>query len=749
MSDKMSNLSEKEYKLLKGINELFQIDITDRIEDALKIEICDYILKGNLIVKYKRIPKSFSYEKDLKFNIDSFDWDKNYPKVPSAFQLHLQGFNTIKYLIQGYVLSLNQNYFDLASKFIKSWLEYEPNSKNKFTWFDHSASDRALVMIYYLLVSKKNNITLPSDLISKIHISIIKHADFFYEDNNYKLNNHGTMSDKALYAISVYLNDHLYDKYREKSIIRLKNALKRNFSQNMINLESSIPYHLFNMELFVSIEKLLLNPFEDSCGISQSSIKKSVDFLIDCVKPDMYFPMIGDSQKLSIKSIINYCFFSYVESYMPLKWLLTSQKSGTTPKNLFKVYKKEGFAFFRNSWDQTKKDEISYVSFISGSGSPEINSHKHADDLSFTLFAKNKDIFVDSGTYTYEKGDMRKFFISALAHNTVIVDDQNYPLKCWGGSEDNLLEKPKDGQDYQIWGDKNDTGIIDYGEKEDYYYVVGKNDMYDGVNITRTLYYLRSGDIIIIDDIQSYDIHKYSQYYHLSPKINARKIDFNVENNNTNIKIYDDDDDISITLFQLGQCNVEIINGNKKKAGPGIISEKFGDLEETKTIKFYKSGKNTRFITLINVKEAIEKNNKKIYIKSTLSNIHKDELIIKEDLKEINIPLIKYSRKIYKNQRNVILEKEDTNLFKFTVTDAHANETFAWYILKNGETIDKIWYSSNPILKYLFMEKGKYQIKYFVKKGNDKKMYTFPKIVVITEKDLINSKIRVSSLESQ
>ena len=442
---------------------------------------------------------------------------------------------------------------------------------------------------------------------------------------------------ESLYFISRYLNDDFSKEYRRKSIDRLRAALKRNFSDKMVNLESSIDYHLFNMELFITIEKSLLNRFEDSCGINQSLIESSIDFLINSSKPDLNFPIIGDSQKQSLKSIKNYSFYPYIKDYPPLEWFLTYGESGHKPNELFKVYKKEGFAFFRNSWDKTEQNEKSYVSFISGSGSSKINTHKHADDLSFTLFAKGKDIFVDSGTYTYELGDMRKFFISALAHNTVVVDDQSYPIQLWTGSWDFSKSKPDDQIDPVKWGDINDTGILDYGEEDDYYYAIGKNDMYDGVNITRSVYYIKNGDVIILDDIQSHHIHKYSQYYHLSSKLNINNIDVKLDDDNTNVII--SDNDIDVNILQIGNCNIKLFKGDKNKAKPGIISEVFNQLEETSSLEFYLKTKNTRFITLISVNDIREKKEKQLYIKSNSKNGSKEELIIEKSGEEIKILL--------------------------------------------------------------------------------------------------------------
>ena len=55
-----------------------------------------------------------------------------------------------------------------------------------------------------------------------------------------------------------------------------------------------------------------------------------------------------------------------------------------------------------------------------------IAAHGHADALSFILHVDGKPVIVDPGTFTYHTHkDLRRYFVSTLAHNTVCVNDQN------------------------------------------------------------------------------------------------------------------------------------------------------------------------------------------------------------------------------------------------------------------------------------------------------------------------------------
>ncbi len=56
--------------------------------------------------------------------------------------------------------------------------------------------------------------------------------------------------------------------------------------------------------------------------------------------------------------------------------------------------------------------------------------HGHCDGLSFELAWKGRPLFVNSGTGMYQ-GDLRPYFRSTAAHNTVVIDGEEQS-ECWG-----------------------------------------------------------------------------------------------------------------------------------------------------------------------------------------------------------------------------------------------------------------------------------------------------------------------------
>lgn len=654
----------------------------DRFKDELLVDICEYMQKGNLVVRYSHVPKSFTYEDRLRFTPSEINWEMDYDNNTNLCQLYLHSLEPVKYLIQGYEITKIDNYLKLAWDIIESWLSFsKEGKKHRFTWYDHCASDRVLYLIYFLETIKSNGIEKYNEEIDKIIVLLNQHGDFLFKDENYTTQNHGTMMDRSLYLLSRYLEHPNVENWKIKAINRLKVALNRDFSINMVNLENSSSYHLFNFDLFVVIEKSLLNLFEDSLGDDfDNVINKGIEYMIHLSKPDLFFPVMGDGSKFSISSIKNHPSYKYIKNHEELNFVLTSGQNGTMPSDLVKTYFDEGYSFMRNSWDyKNYKDDITYASFIAGY---KLKNHKHGDDLSFTLYSKGRDVFVDCGTYTYQAGEFRKHFMSAMSHNTILVDGNSYPF---------------------IQGDPNNTAILDQGQTNNYFYVIGKNDLYPGVNITRSFYFLNSGKIIIVDDVISKKTHTYSQLFNFSHKLIG---EMKISNNKFSLI----EKDITVNINQVIYTDLYIHRGDVNEAKFGIISEGFNSINETLTLEYQIEGNSGRFITLISVDSNDE-------TEEFNAVVNDNTLLVQEKGNVFEIALRNKSRSIM----GIFLEEEKINLnsYKFTIVGTDSNSEYAWYVIKEGERIEVLWYKDYTTLEYTFITSGEYEIHYYIRNKNN------------------------------
>jgi hypothetical protein len=547
----------------------------DRWADQLLLDLCDYMLGGHLSVRHGHVPKAMEPLDELKFTPATIDWEMEWPPITNTCQLYLHSLEPMKTLVQGYEVQQRREFIDLAVDITRSWLEYADREEvTRFTWYDHAAADRTGLLIYLAeTIDQTTELSEHLDFVPTIMASLEQHAVFLADPANYTPQNHGTMMDRSLYLVAHYLHDHPDStRWRATAVKRLREAVDRDYSANMVNLENSSSYHLFNFDLYVSIEKNLLAPFGDTLGPDfDERITKAVRFLVQLSKPDHAFPMIGDGSRATLDAFPRHPSYDHVKDHPQLRHVLSAGKQGRPPRRLFAVYPDEGYAFARTSWDTAKRDETTYLSFRAGR---LLHNHKHADDLSFTLYAHGRDILVDAGTFTYQPGDYRRYFVSAAAHNTLLVDGQTYPVDKTGHI--------------------TDVSILDSGSTKDYHFIVARNDAYQGVRLTRALYFFRrSGRVLLVDDAESEEQHTYSQMFHLSHRLDARSVtvDHGVATAHSH--------ELDVRVGQAVPCAATVHRGSEDHPGPGLVSEQFNTAHTTTALEFAQAGRAVRFVTTI------------------------------------------------------------------------------------------------------------------------------------------------------
>jgi hypothetical protein len=125
--------------------------------------------------------------------------------------------------------------------------------------------------------------------------------------------------------------------------------------------------------------------------------------------------------------------------------------------------------------------------------------HGHADALSFEWCAFGEALMVDPGTYTYVENPWRRHFKSTAAHNTVLVDGQDQTpylrTQRWGTPEASVRLIHWDAERQSI---------------------CAEHDGYAGRGVThrRAVWFLDSGEWIIIDRLSGTGEHVYQHRLH-------------------------------------------------------------------------------------------------------------------------------------------------------------------------------------------------------------------------------------------
>ncbi|HEY3243952.1 MAG TPA: alginate lyase family protein [Phycisphaerae bacterium] len=161
------------------------------------------------------------------------------------------------------------------------------------------------------------------------------------------------------------------------------------------------------------------------------------------------------------------------------------------------------------------REERVSVTFDCGRlGFGPLAAHGHADALSFTLRAFDRDIFVDPGTYDYFSFPRwRHYFRSTRAHNTVVVD----------GQDQSEMLGPF------LWGRRAHARCLYWEPRDECLRVAGEHDGYallPGRVIHRRALELdrRASELTISDELTGVGRHEAALHFHLAEHCRAKPI---------------------------------------------------------------------------------------------------------------------------------------------------------------------------------------------------------------------------------
>ncbi len=280
------------------------------------------------------------------------------------------------------------------------------------------------------------------------------------DPKNYRAHNHSIMMDRSLLYLSNIFNSNpsLSTSIRKISSTRALNNFDKIIDDTGLAKEHSIGYHIFNHKLYKNIFNLI---GKDSINNAYNlkHLKRN-DFLLQLIKPDLTFPIWGDSglEKLSPHLIEEF----------------------GNDKRLQEVYDGKRLASIVNFENniatfRTQTNDNSYLAFFANYNS---RVHKHHDDLSFVFQTFNIDILIDQGYYGYEKV-YRPKLSSIYGHNTLIVNDSSYIIK------DN--------------NNKQYSKLTSYTKENDYEIISAEHNFYNDIIVKRSVYFIKPNVIVVKD----------------------------------------------------------------------------------------------------------------------------------------------------------------------------------------------------------------------------------------------------------
>jgi hypothetical protein len=517
---------------------------------AFSRRIADMVFKNQFQVAFPIEP--------VTFEDGIIDWDVPIAKAENSFHLWLHSLNTVSYLSNAHEMSRNRRYLDRAWQIITDWVAYAKTGKNKYVWYDHSVSNRIGTFIYFY--QRADGAGLLTDVHRHYLVNlIVEHADWLADPKNYAQYNHGVMMDKSFLLAVAFLNKSLPERYRGRMdlvMARILAAFERDYTERMVHIENSPAYHYYVTANFRHMVSLLTHMKLGVPASLRSALARTGIYTIHITKPDGYFPQLGDTSRMRSPN-------------------RSAMVSSVYPEAGVVVMAKRLAPVQHSTWLLFKSGYLTHI-------------HKHADDLSFVLFAGGRDVFVDGGLYNYEMKDpINQYLRGALAHNGLVVDHTSYDLLTdtqLNGNSDETAALPLPAG---LWASEL-SPEIDWAR--------GFNHAYQGVALERTIVFVKPDIFLIYDVTQSSVEHDYSQMFRIDDSLQLTCLDDGGFSLRTNAP------DWVISLVQLLPTKTSLHHGDQG-AIKSYRAKTFNKVEPSRQIEFSQRAASAEYMTLIGIRK--------------------------------------------------------------------------------------------------------------------------------------------------
>jgi hypothetical protein len=207
------------------------------------------------------------------------------------------------------------------------------------------------------------------------------------------------------------------------------------------------------------------------------------------VQPDDMLPLQGSSVRTDVSKLERAMFTRFGTRYPQFEYARLGGLAGTRPTERNVRFAASGDAILRSGWG-TAEDfkQSTQVAFNIG---PWRTQHAHHDALAVNVYGAGRTLLPDSGLFTYDFNDWRKYFWSTRAHNTITVGDAN-----------------------QATGPVHEGALV---TGRTWSYQSGSHELYRGFEQRRSVLVLRRDLTLVVDDVRGDHEADIAQNWHLFP----------------------------------------------------------------------------------------------------------------------------------------------------------------------------------------------------------------------------------------
>lgn len=460
------------------------------------------------------------------------------------------------YLALLYKKNEESKYLHLIEELFKDW-KNENKYLNGINWnsaMEISMRAYSWLITVFILKDIKKSRNLCESLLKGIVVSnkyVVRNFSLFSSANN-----HLILEAAISSLIGVAFKDAFNEEWFSEGYKILNDQIYIQFHKDGINKEQALHYQAFVTDIMLQYNSIMKRIGKKT--IHDELIKKSIEF-IGNIKASNLNVDFGDSDDAKILLFSNnkYNYYDYLLSFGSayydekfidnITWyneilLFTKRKFISKIHNYenTSIYKYGGYAVINSQ-------KASLIFDFGELGFGSLAAHGHADALMFLYSYKNKNFFVDSGTYIYNiESEKRNFYRSTEAHNTLIYNNK----------DQSTILGPF------LWGKKAETKLLNKKISKEKVILEAEHYGYSPNIHKRNIEYIFEKDLLFINDSFNEEAKLNFILYDL---VSVEKIEEHVlklTNKDEKIYIYCDGN-LNLEKTTISKCFTEEIETNK------------------------------------------------------------------------------------------------------------------------------------------------------------------------------------------
>lgn len=396
-----------------------------------------YIVAGNHTVEMLRAgefkPRRDREEWNFSFPID---WEAD-PFEDRNWRFQLHSWRMTDPFLNEYFRTGDKALLHETLEYILDWhrFHFVLGQSSDYSWYDMAVGIRALRLAFFIDKNRRGYLDLSRDQIAALEEMADAHAEKLQVEEFIGINNHGIFQVAGLNLLCMVIPERESCRDGRAFASRMfTKVMDLQYTAEGVHTENSPSYHFFVGNLLRSFSAL------EHLDYPIAELRERIDRW----RPWFVFPnglvaRIGDSggssEPLSTNPAEPACLADRCFAVADLS--------------------ASGYAIVR-SLPSEPQDSMLFVT-----GMAHNYVHKHADELSFELFEFGRFIFIDSGKYGYNRNKARNYAISASAHNTISLDDEQFSVRSLTLDGSLLLPIAHDDQGFRIEGNLQRADLFD------------------------------------------------------------------------------------------------------------------------------------------------------------------------------------------------------------------------------------------------------------------------------------------------